>query len=87
MILSLEVPDRFAHSLRLEGPQCERHALESLALEGYRAGRLSRGQVSELLELGFDETEAFLQQNGAYLATTAEELEQDTANLRRFLSR
>jgi len=86
-MLSLEVPDQIAHSLRLEGPQCARRHLEILALEGYRSGELSRGQVSELLGIGFDETEAFLKKHGADLGLTMEEFEQDSANLRQFLSR
>lgn len=87
MMLSLEVPDQIAHSLRLEGPQCTRRHLEILALEGYRSGELSRGQVSELLGIGFDETEAFLKMHGADSGLTVEELEQDSADLRQFLSR
>jgi len=87
MILSLEVPDQIAHSLRLEGPQSTQRHLEILALEGYRSGELSRGQVSELLGIGFDETEAFLKKHGADLGLTMEEFEQDSANLRQFLSR
>jgi predicted HTH domain antitoxin len=58
-----------------------------LAVEGYRSGELSRGQVSELLGIGFDETEAFLKKHGADLGLTAGELEQDSANLRQFLAR
>jgi predicted HTH domain antitoxin len=87
MLLSVEVPDEIAHSLRLEGPQCTRRHLEILALEGYRSGELSRGQVSELLGMGFDETEAFLKKHGADLGLTMEEFDQDSANLRQFLAR
>ena len=87
MLLSLEVPDQIAHSLRLEGPDAARRHLEILALEGYRSGELSRGQVSELLHIGFDETETFLKNHGADLGLTLEEFEQDFANLRQFLAR
>jgi predicted HTH domain antitoxin len=87
MLLSLEVPDEIARSLRLGGPQSTRRHLEILALEGYRSGELSRGQVSELLGIGFDETEAFLKKNGADLGLTMDEFEQDSASLRQFLSR
>jgi predicted HTH domain antitoxin len=87
MLLSLEVPDEIAHILRLEGPQASRRHLEILALEGYRSGKLSRGQVSQLLSMGFDETEAFLKAHGADLGLTVEELEQDSASLRQFLGR
>ena len=60
MILSVEVPDSIARQLHVDGPQGSRHALERLALDGYRVGELSQGQVGELLGLGFQQTEEFL---------------------------
>lgn len=87
MLISVEVPDRFAHNLRLDGPQQGRRALEIFALEGYRSGELSRGQVSEMLGMGFHETEQFLHDHGAMLQYSARDLEQDAANLREFFSR
>jgi predicted HTH domain antitoxin len=86
MLLSVEVPDPIAHSLRLDGPQSKRRALEMFALEGYRSGELSRGQISEMLEMEFNETEKFLKDHGAFLQYTADDLEKDAANLREFLS-
>jgi len=87
MLVSVEVPDTIAHSLRLDGPQSGRRALEMLALEGYRAGELSRGQVSEMLGMGFYDTEGFLKAHHAFLQYSVEDLEQDAANLREFFSR
>jgi predicted HTH domain antitoxin len=84
--VSLELPDAIARSLRLEGPASSRRALEMLALEGYRAGELSRGQVSEMLGLEFNETERFLGEHGADLEYTADEFDRDAENLRRFLA-
>ncbi|RYD29493.1 MAG: UPF0175 family protein [Verrucomicrobiaceae bacterium] len=87
MLVSVEIPDQIAYSLRLDGPQASRRALEMLALEGYKEGQLSRGQVSRMLDLEFNETEMFLKDHGAMLGLTAEDLEQDSANLQKFLSR
>lgn len=87
MLVSVEIPDPIAHSLRLDGPQPSRRALEMLALEGYKAGGLSRGQVSRMLDLEFNETEKFLKDHGATLGLTAEDYERDSENLRAFLSR
>ncbi len=87
MILSVEVPDVIARQLRLDGPQCGRRALEMLALEGYREGHLSRGQVSELLTIGFDETEAFLHDNSASLGITAEDYQRSSAALKQLLAK
>jgi hypothetical protein len=85
MTFSVEVPDQIAHSLRLDGPQPNRRALEMLALEGYRAGDLSRGQVGVLLELSFYDTEEFLKKNHAYIELTLEEFHEGSNALETLL--
>ena len=87
MILSVEVPDAIARQLHVDGPQGSRRALESLALDGYRAGDLSRGQVSELLGMSFWETEAFLKERGCGLGLSIEEYERSSRQMREFLAR
>lgn len=61
--------------------------MEMFAVEGYRQGELSRGQVSQLLGLEFNETEAFLKAHQAYLTVSYEEVASDTAALERLLAR
>ena len=87
MILSVEVPDAIARQLHVDGPQGSRRALERIALDGYRAGDLSRGQVSELLGMSFWETEAFLKEHGCGLGLTHEEYERSSMQMREFLAR
>jgi predicted HTH domain antitoxin len=87
MIFSVEVPDTFAKSLRLDGPQPGRRALEALALDGYRSGELSRGQVSELLDLEFNETMQFLKEHGCARSITFEDFEQESKGARELLGR
>lgn len=87
MLVSVEVPDQIAHSLRLDGPHASRRALEMLALEGYKAGQLSRGQVSRMLDQEFNQTEKFLKDNGAMLGLTLEDYERSSATLSKFLGR
>lgn len=87
MLVSVEIPDPIAHSLRLDGPQPSRRALEMLALEGYKEGTLSRGQVSRMLDMESTQTGKFLKDHGAMLGLTPEDLEQDSVNLRKFLAR
>jgi len=87
MIVSVNVPDLIASQLHLGGERGDRRVLEMLALEGYRAGELSRGQVSELLDLKFNETEQFLKDHGCGLGLTFEEFEQDSQRMREFLAR
>lgn len=87
MLVSVELPDPIARLLHLDGERGSRRALEMFALEGYRSGELSRGQVSEVLEQSFYETEAFLKQNECGLGATFEEHEQSLGRLRDFLAR
>ncbi len=56
------------------------------ALEGYRSGELSRGQVSELLGQSYYETEDFLKRHDCGLGSTFEEHEESVERLRGFLA-
>lgn len=87
MVLSVELPDPIAKQLHLDGEQGSRRALEIFALEGYRSGELSRGQVSELLGQSFYETEAFLKEHDCGLGLTFAEHERNVERLRGFLAR
>ena len=53
MTLTLTIPDIIARSLRLLDTGRERRVLEALALEGYRSGDLSRGQVGDMLGMDY----------------------------------
>jgi len=85
MRFSVQIPDSFAKPLRLDGPQPARRVLEALALEGYRSGELSRGQVGEVLGLSFQETEQFLHHHKAPGLTPEQNLE-GVRNLEGLLS-
>lgn len=87
MIFSVEVPDTFPKPLHLDGPQPDRRALEALALDGYRSGELSRGEVSELLDLEVNETMAFLKQHGSAHGLSFEEHERSIERFRKSLER
>jgi predicted HTH domain antitoxin len=86
MLVSVNVPDQIAAQLRLGGESGNRRALEMFALEGYRAGELSRGQVSELLEMEFNETEGFLKAHQAFIPLTLDEIHRASASLERLLA-
>ncbi len=87
MTLTLEIPDAFTRPLRLDGEHGRRRALEMLALEGYREGSLSRGQVSEMLGWSFFETEEFLHEHDALPADDAAGLLRSGEALRSLLGR
>jgi hypothetical protein len=75
--ITLSLPEDIAAQL---APQTElpRVALEGLALEGYRAGKLTTGQVRRLL--GFQtrlQTHEFLKRHQTYMHYGPPELQQD----------
>jgi predicted HTH domain antitoxin len=84
MQVTVEVPDEVAEQLGRKA-EMPRRILEALALEGYRGGRLSRGQVSELLGLSFCDTEMFLKDNNAPLVYSLADLAADRAALNDLL--
>lgn len=76
--ITFSIPDEFARQVTPEGENPARVALEALALEGYRTGRLSESAVREML--GFEtrmEVHAFLKQHGVYLQYDLGDLEVD----------
>ena len=87
MNVAVELPDDIARQLETAWPDMPRRVLESVAVEGYRSGALTRGQVQRLLQLSWWETEAFLKERQAYLPYEEEDLKQDNATLDRVLSK
>jgi predicted HTH domain antitoxin len=87
MIVSIEIPDAMASQMHLDGAEGSHRALEACAIEGYRSGQLSRGQVSELLGLSLWETEALLKERDCGLGITFAEYERDVEGARAFLAR
>ncbi len=84
MTLTLELSDRAAALLQGAWDDLSRVTLESLAVEGYRSGRLSCGQVGELLgHASRMESEDFLAAHGAWPGTSLEEFQSDLATLDR----
>jgi len=58
-----------------------RQLLESAAVEGYRSGRLARGQVREMLGLSWQEAEDFLGQSGCVHHYGPADLDEDRQTL------
>lgn len=78
MNVAIELPKEIAKSLAGPDEDLSRIALEALAAQGYRDGKLSHSEVQHLL--GFNsrwETDAFLKQAGAHLDYTEADLERD----------
>ncbi len=75
MNLTVHIPDRLAQSLGASSADLERRALEALVSEEYRAGRLTRPDLRQIL--GFEtghEIDGFLKAHDIYDGITPEEL-------------
>ncbi|HWE51028.1 MAG TPA: UPF0175 family protein [Bryobacteraceae bacterium] len=78
MTLTVEIPDEVAGALTSSGQERLRAILEAIALEGYRAQRLSESAVRRLL--GFStrtQVHGFLKQHGVFSHHGLEDLEHD----------
>jgi hypothetical protein len=81
--ITLNLPEDIAKELTDQGEDISRAALESLALEEYRLGRLSEEQVRRMLGLHSRfEVHAFLKKHNTPLNYTEADLEQDLAMAR-----
>jgi predicted HTH domain antitoxin len=78
MRITVQLPDDLA-----QHPNPGRDALESLVIEGYRAGTLSHYQASQILGLSRFEFDGFLKERHIYdHAYDVEDLDQDRETLR-----
>ena len=78
MDVAFSLPEDLARRLEEQWGDLSRGTLEAVAAQGYRDGSLTLGEVRTLL--GHQtrmETEAFLEERGALLDYSEEELEQD----------
>jgi hypothetical protein len=62
-----------------EGKGPTRAVLEAMALEGYRADRLTEADLKELLGFERMEVHGFLKDHGAFMHYTPEDLDHDAA--------
>lgn len=84
MTITLELPDSAAAVLRSAWDDLPKATLESLAVEGYRSGKLSRAEVGKMLgHSNRWESQDFLAAHQAWPGTTSKELEADLATLDR----
>jgi hypothetical protein len=79
MVVTLEIPDDVAERM---GGDLSRRALEALALEAYRAERITKPQLRRLL--GFSTRYAldgFLKEHNVYDGPTFEDVQRDLQDL------
>lgn len=81
--VEISVPDRLIKALGAEPAQLPRQTLEALIVQAYRKGRLSHGEVGELLGLDRFATDGFLKEAQAFRPRESEEFASDLERLRR----
>lgn len=85
MQITLNLPEDIARRLETGGTGIPQAALEGLALEGYRSGKLSESQVRRMLGFGTRyEVHGFLKEHGVPLRYSERDLERDMENARTF---
>jgi hypothetical protein len=79
MDVHLEVPEALARRLASDAEDLARVALEALAAEGVRSGKLSVFQARELLGIRSRyEMDGFLKKHGVFLDLTLEDVQNDS---------
>ncbi len=84
MNVTVEIPDDLANRLTATGGDLSRLALEALAAEEYRQGRLTKPDLRRLL--GFttgDQIDTFLKAHEIWIDYTLEDLDRERAGLQR----
>ena len=85
MQITLELPEDLAQRLGANPETLSRTALEALALEGIRSGKLSKAEARRLLGIPSRyEMDGFLKDHGYVLPLTLEDVERDTENAMAF---
>lgn len=88
MSLEIALPQHIEQHLQTEwGNEFPRRAAEALAIEGYRTGALSLGEVAEMLNLSINEADGFLKERDVFAVENIEEIEADTAILEELLAK
>jgi hypothetical protein len=88
MQVTLEVPEDLAPLLGESPAGLSRAALEALALEGLRSGKISVAQARRLLGVRSRyEMDGFLKAHEVYLPLTVADVERDAATARGFRNR
>ena len=78
MTITVEIPDEFAGQLVAAGVEPSRQALEDMAVEAYRAHRLSGKRLRLLLGIGSRyELDGFLKRRGVWLEYTIEDFRRE----------
>lgn len=86
MTVTINIPEEFARRLAVDDKGLARTAIEALAIEGVRSGKLTVFQARQLL--GIDsrfEMDAFLKEHRVYFEMTVEDVLRDAEAAHSFV--
>jgi uncharacterized protein YgbK (DUF1537 family) len=84
MELTVEIPDDLADRMSASGGDLSRRALEALALEEFKAGRITKPELRRLLGFGTRyRLDGFLKSHDLYEEYTLEDFERDRDALKQ----
>jgi len=81
MEVTISIPEDVAKIIAADRADLERQVLEATALEEYRSGKLSHGQVGKMLGINRFQVDAFLKKHNVPLNYTLHDLEEDRRTL------
>jgi predicted HTH domain antitoxin len=78
MTITIEIPDEFAGQIVVKGQEPARQALEDIAVEAYRAHRVTGAQLRRLLGIpSRDELDRFLKERGVWREYTLDDFRRE----------
>jgi hypothetical protein len=84
MELTVRIPDELASRMSATGGDLSRRALEALALEEFKSGRITRPELRRLLGFGTRyQLDGFLKSHDVYEDYTMDDFEQDRDALKQ----
>ena len=84
MELTVQIPDELASRMSASGADLSRRALEALALEEFKSGRITRSELRRLLGFGTRYLlDGFLKAHDVYEDYTMEDFERDRDALKQ----
>ena len=84
MEFTVQIPDDLASRISASGGDLSRRALEALALEEFRSGRITKPELRRLLGFGTRyQLDGFLKSHHVYENYTMEDFERDRDDLKQ----
>jgi hypothetical protein len=82
MQVTVQIPDDIGRRLAEAGSDLSRRALEGLAIEELKAGRITEPELGRMLGLARLQIDGFLKEHGVYEDVTIKDVDHDVTDLK-----